>query len=123
EQIARQSQSTPETAYDELHRLIDDLPPQQLEAAAQARRTIFFARYEASQFGTKAIESEHLLLGLLRKDSRLADRLHRRNTSASEIRKEIEQTKAARAEDFHFHRSPAQQDRKSTRLNSSHLGI
>src|SRR5277367_1468402 len=32
----------------------------------KARRTIFFARYEASQFGTPDIESEHLLLGLLR---------------------------------------------------------
>lgn len=32
----------------------------------KARRTIFFARYEASRFGTPEIESEHLLLGLLR---------------------------------------------------------
>jgi ATP-dependent Clp protease ATP-binding subunit ClpA len=32
----------------------------------KARRTIFFARYEASQFGSKAIEPSHLLLGLLR---------------------------------------------------------
>lgn len=31
-----------------------------------ARRTIFFGRYEASQFGSPEIESEHLLLGLLR---------------------------------------------------------
>jgi ATP-dependent Clp protease ATP-binding subunit ClpC len=30
------------------------------------RRSIFFARYEASQFGSPEIESEHLLLGLLR---------------------------------------------------------
>src|SRR5947208_420739 len=39
-----------------------------------ARRAIFFARYEASVFGSKAIESEHLLLGLLREDT-LARRL------------------------------------------------
>ena len=32
----------------------------------KARRTIFFARYEASQFGSQYIESGHLLLGLLR---------------------------------------------------------
>jgi ATP-dependent Clp protease ATP-binding subunit ClpA len=32
----------------------------------KARRTIFFARYEASQFGTPEIETEHLLLGILR---------------------------------------------------------
>ena len=32
----------------------------------RARRVLFFARYEASQLGTAAIGSEHLLLGLLR---------------------------------------------------------
>jgi ATP-dependent Clp protease ATP-binding subunit ClpC len=32
----------------------------------KARRVIFFARYEASQFGSPCIETEHLLLGLLR---------------------------------------------------------
>jgi ATP-dependent Clp protease ATP-binding subunit ClpC len=31
-----------------------------------ARRSLFFARYEASQLGSIAIEPEHLLLGLLR---------------------------------------------------------
>ena len=31
-----------------------------------ARRTLFFSRYEASQLGSVAIESEHLLLGLIR---------------------------------------------------------
>ncbi|HEY7292681.1 MAG TPA: Clp protease N-terminal domain-containing protein [Vicinamibacterales bacterium] len=30
----------------------------------RARRTLFFARYEASQTGSHAIESEHLLLGI-----------------------------------------------------------
>ena len=34
----------------------------------KARRVIFFARYEASQFGSPCIETEHLLLGLLRED-------------------------------------------------------
>ena len=33
-----------------------------------ARRTIFFARYEASQFGSAEITAEHVLLGLLRTD-------------------------------------------------------
>jgi ATP-dependent Clp protease ATP-binding subunit ClpC len=32
----------------------------------RARRAVFFARYEASQFGSSSIESEHLLLGVLR---------------------------------------------------------
>ncbi len=32
----------------------------------QARRSLFFARYEASQFGSPHIEPEHLLLGVMR---------------------------------------------------------
>ncbi|HZC24377.1 MAG TPA: Clp protease N-terminal domain-containing protein, partial [Candidatus Binatia bacterium] len=36
----------------------------------KARRVIFFARYEASQFGSPVIDTEHLLLGLLREDKR-----------------------------------------------------
>ena len=36
----------------------------------KARRVIFFARYEASQFGTMSIEPEHLLLGLIREDDK-----------------------------------------------------
>jgi ATP-dependent Clp protease ATP-binding subunit ClpA len=38
----------------------------------KARRTIFFARYEASQFGSPFIETEHLLLGVLRENRDLA---------------------------------------------------
>jgi hypothetical protein len=40
-----------------------------------ARRTVFFARYEASKFGSPYIETEHLLLGLLREDRSLRERL------------------------------------------------
>ena len=32
----------------------------------RARRVLFFARYEASQLGSISIETEHLLLGLIR---------------------------------------------------------
>jgi len=32
----------------------------------RARRTLFFARYEAARAGAQAIASEHILLGLLR---------------------------------------------------------
>jgi hypothetical protein len=39
----------------------------------KARRTLFFGRYEASQFGSRYIQSEHLLLGLLREDKPLAN--------------------------------------------------
>jgi ATP-dependent Clp protease ATP-binding subunit ClpA len=34
-----------------------------------ARRVIFFARYEASQYGSTTIETEHFLLGLFREDT------------------------------------------------------
>lgn len=40
----------------------------------KARRVIFFGRYEATQFGSPAIDPEHLLLGLLREDKRLLSR-------------------------------------------------
>lgn len=39
-----------------------------------ARRTIFFARYEASNFASPTIDTEHLLLGLLREDKALIRR-------------------------------------------------
>ena len=41
----------------------------------KARRTIFFARYEASQFGSPTIEAEHLLLGLMREEHSFAARI------------------------------------------------
>jgi ATP-dependent Clp protease ATP-binding subunit ClpC len=56
----------------------------------KARRVIFFARYEASQYGSPYIESEHLLLGLLREDKALANRFLRGHASLESIRKQIE---------------------------------
>src|ERR1700747_1775951 len=56
----------------------------------KARRVIFFARYEASQFGSPCIETEHLLLGLLREDKGLASRFLRSSASVESIRKQIE---------------------------------
>ena len=35
----------------------------------EARRVIFFARYEASVFGSPYVEPEHLLLALLRENA------------------------------------------------------
>jgi ATP-dependent Clp protease ATP-binding subunit ClpA len=51
----------------------------------KARRVIFFARYEASQFGSETIETEHLLLGLFREDRDLALRFLGPPVSASEV--------------------------------------
>ncbi len=57
----------------------------------RARRVIFFGRYEASQFGSRIIETEHLLLGLLREDKNLTNRFLRNSSSIESIRKEIEE--------------------------------
>jgi ATP-dependent Clp protease ATP-binding subunit ClpC len=57
----------------------------------KARRVIFFARYEASQLGSRCIETEHILLGLLREDKALASRFFPRTETALEnIRKQVE---------------------------------
>jgi ATP-dependent Clp protease ATP-binding subunit ClpC len=56
----------------------------------KARRVIFFARYEASQFGSPYIETEHLLLGLLREDKTLANRFLRSQANIESIRKQID---------------------------------
>ena len=57
----------------------------------KARRVIFFARYEATQFGAQAIDAEHILLGLLREDKQLTQRVfHDPHHTVESIRKEIE---------------------------------
>jgi len=56
----------------------------------KARRAIFFARYEASQFGSPYIEPEHLLLGLLREDKALANSFLGSHAAVESIRKQID---------------------------------
>jgi ATP-dependent Clp protease ATP-binding subunit ClpA len=56
----------------------------------KARRVIFFARYEASQYGSLYIETEHLLLGLLREDRALATHFLGEVNAEEGIRAEIE---------------------------------
>jgi ATP-dependent Clp protease ATP-binding subunit ClpC len=55
-----------------------------------ARRAVFFARYEASQYGSPYVETEHLLLGLMREDRALANRFRTQQGSIESVRKEIE---------------------------------
>ena len=130
-----------------LHRLIEELPPELWNSAEnalrsvrngvfdryteQARRTIFFARYEASRFGAESIESEHLLLSHMRQHSRLTDRLFETGTHPSEIRKEIEQRKppAERAPTSvdlpisqECNRALAFATEEADRLNHKHIG-
>jgi ATP-dependent Clp protease ATP-binding subunit ClpC len=62
----------------------------------KARRVVFFARYEASQFGSPYIETEHLLLGLLREDKALTNRFLRSHNAVESIRKQVYAHTAAR---------------------------
>jgi hypothetical protein len=55
-----------------------------------ARRVIFFARYEASQYGSSVIASEHILLGLLREDRTIMRRFACFIQPGPEIRDEID---------------------------------
>ena len=57
----------------------------------RARRVLFFARYEASQLGSISIETEHLLLGLIREGKGMTSRIFSRShLSLDVIRKDIE---------------------------------
>ncbi len=62
----------------------------------KARCVVFFARYEASQFGAQYIETEHLLLGLLREDKALASRFIGPYAAIESMRKQIEAHTPAR---------------------------
>jgi ATP-dependent Clp protease ATP-binding subunit ClpA len=62
----------------------------------RARRVIFFARYEASVLGSSSIDTEHLLLGLLREGGGLADRiLQRSQVTHRSVQTEIESRRLA----------------------------
>ena len=57
----------------------------------KARRALFFARYEASKLGSRVIESEHILLGILREGEESVNELLRRfQLKPDELRREIE---------------------------------
>src|SRR5688572_12920623 len=57
-----------------------------------ARRTLFFARYEASVLGSPSIETHHLLLGVIREAQELTTRIFAEaGVSLADLRREIEQ--------------------------------
>jgi ATP-dependent Clp protease ATP-binding subunit ClpC len=56
----------------------------------RARRVLFFARFEASQLGNISIETEHLLLGLIREKKGLANQVLASHVPLEDIRKDIE---------------------------------
>lgn len=56
----------------------------------EARRIIFFARYEASEWGSVFIEPEHLVLGLLRESRPLLDALLAPGQGIDDLKRSIE---------------------------------
>ena len=57
----------------------------------KARRALFFARYEASKLGSRVIESEHILLGVLREGEEIIKEIFARfNVKPEQIRREVE---------------------------------
>jgi hypothetical protein len=57
----------------------------------RAWRAIFFARYEAGQYGSSHVASEHVLLGLLSQDKALLEMFAGQENLFRQIRAEIEQ--------------------------------
>ena len=57
----------------------------------KARRTLYFARSEASEFGSPCIESQHLLLGLLRESKALVKLFPNPDVAMDMVRKHIEE--------------------------------
>jgi hypothetical protein len=97
----------------------------------KARRVIFFGRYEASTFGSPYIETEHLLLGLLREDKALAHRFLASHAAVDSIRKEIETHTVPREKVSTAVHLPLSHDCKrvlvygaeeAERLNHKHIG-
>jgi hypothetical protein len=95
----------------------------------KARRVIFFARYEASQFGSPYIETEHMLLGLLRESKGIQKLLPRADTES--IRNEIEgatntREKVSTSVDLPLSHESKQvlkhADEEAQRLNHRHIG-
>jgi ATP-dependent Clp protease ATP-binding subunit ClpC len=99
----------------------------------KARRVIFFARYEASQFGSPFIETEHLLLGLIREDKNLTTRFFpKTSTTIQDIRREIEgrtqvRQKVSTSVDLPFSEESKRvlnfASDESERFSSRHIGV
>ena len=56
----------------------------------RARRVLFFSRYEAGQIGSTGIDTEHLLLGLIREGKGLTTRIFGdAGIAAGDVRDEV----------------------------------
>ena len=97
----------------------------------KARRVIFFARYEASEFGAPCIETEYLLLGLLREDDALTNRFLPSIKSTDSVREHIRAVTPSRPKistsvdlplSHESQRVLAYAAEEADRLNHKHLG-
>ncbi len=98
----------------------------------QARRTLFFARYEAFQLGSAFIETEHVLLGLFREEQSLTSSVFARaRLSIDDVRREIEARTARHAPSSDSSQIPFSDETKSVfqyaaqeadRLLHNHIG-
>ena len=59
----------------------------------RSRRVIFFARYEALQYGSPVISPEHILLGLMREDKTVSARFfpYKQTLTVDTIRRDVEE--------------------------------
>ncbi len=100
----------------------------------KARRVIFFARYEALQYGSEEILPEHILLGLMREDKTISARFFpfRHSLTVDTIRREVEERIVLREripQSAELHLAPetkrilAFAGEESDRLKNRHIGV
>jgi ATP-dependent Clp protease ATP-binding subunit ClpC len=77
----------------------------------KTNRVMFFARYEANQFGSPYVETEHILLGVLREDKTLSKRFLSPG-SAESIRRQIEGHTTIREKNSQKHDPPLSNESK-----------
>ncbi|MFT3743825.1 MAG: ATP-dependent Clp protease ATP-binding subunit [Pyrinomonadaceae bacterium] len=99
----------------------------------RSRRVIFFARYEALQYGSQVIAPEHILLGLMREDKTLSARFFpfRHALTVDSIRRDVEERIVLRdriPQSSELHLSPATKqilfyaNDESRQLKNRHIG-
>jgi ATP-dependent Clp protease ATP-binding subunit ClpC len=99
----------------------------------RSRRVIFFARYEALQYGSPMISPEHILLGLMREDKTISSRFlpFRNALSVDAVRREVEERIVLRdriPQSAELHLSPETKkilfyaNEESRHLKNRHIG-
>ncbi|MBA3633802.1 MAG: ATP-dependent Clp protease ATP-binding subunit [Acidobacteria bacterium] len=99
----------------------------------KARRVVFFARYEALQYGSIVISPEHILLGLMREDKTISARFFpfRNSLTVEAVRREVEERIVLReriSQSAELHLAPetkrilALANEESRQLQNRHIG-